>query len=242
MPGINFTVKDKPLFGRAFFAVFLAASVGVFYLYAPLAYGNAWTKAECNKVKLFEKWDWDCNTFLDSYADYSLAIPAASGPAPTGSAAALHGPAPPVAEDPQKDVVVTPGSSLAGMQQPQGGVTEERIEYRDDQGNLLDEEQVKALEGKVSFSTRYETRTRLVDAQGNEIYNRVVGEGEEGGSVGTSADGPEPETVAEPRVGEKSTKPAEVHVEGDVAKEERLAAVTAEPESEAAAQTGKDEL
>ncbi len=46
---------------------------------------------------------------------------------------------------------------------------EEKIEYRDQDGNLLDPEQVKALEGKVSFKTRYETRTRMVDAQGNEI-------------------------------------------------------------------------
>ena len=46
---------------------------------------------------------------------------------------------------------------------------EEKVEYRDQDGNILDPEQVKSLEGKVSFKTRYETRTRLVDAQGNEI-------------------------------------------------------------------------
>jgi dolichyl-phosphate-mannose-protein mannosyltransferase len=48
---------------------------------------------------------------------------------------------------------------------------EERIEYRDQDGNLLDESQVAALESdsKVSFKTKYETRTRLVDASGNEI-------------------------------------------------------------------------
>lgn len=40
---------------------------------------------------------------------------------------------------------------------------EEKVEYRDEDGNLLDEAQVAALEGKVSFSTRYETRTRMVD-------------------------------------------------------------------------------
>ena len=47
--------------------------------------------------------------------------------------------------------------------------TEERVEYRDQDGNLLNDEQVKALEGKVEFKTRYETRTRVVDAQGNEV-------------------------------------------------------------------------
>lgn len=51
---------------------------------------------------------------------------------------------------------------------------EERVEYRDDKGNLLNEEQVKALQGKVEFKTRYETRTRVVDDQGNEILNTVI--------------------------------------------------------------------
>lgn len=50
---------------------------------------------------------------------------------------------------------------------------EEHVEYRDQDGNLLDIEQVKALEGKVEFKTRYETRTRLVDEAGNEV---VIGE------------------------------------------------------------------
>ena len=57
--------------------------------------------------------------------------------------------------------VVPPGQRLVH--------TEERVEYRDQDGNLLNEEQVKALEGKVEFKTRYETRTRVVDAQGNEV-------------------------------------------------------------------------
>jgi dolichyl-phosphate-mannose-protein mannosyltransferase len=46
---------------------------------------------------------------------------------------------------------------------------EEKVEYRDQDGNLLNEEQVSSLKGKVSFKTRYETRTRMVDAEGNEI-------------------------------------------------------------------------
>lgn len=49
------------------------------------------------------------------------------------------------------------------------------MEYRDQDGNLLDEEQVKALEGKVEFKTRYETRTRLVDENGQEMGNPAGG-------------------------------------------------------------------
>lgn len=51
---------------------------------------------------------------------------------------------------------------------------EERIEYRDENGRILKEDEVEALAGKVSFKTRYETRTRIVDAQGNEVYEGLV--------------------------------------------------------------------
>lgn len=41
--------------------------------------------------------------------------------------------------------------------------TQARVEYRDQQGNILDEAVVESLrkEGKVSFETKHETRTRL---------------------------------------------------------------------------------
>ena len=67
----------------------------------------------------------------------------------------------------QDDSLVTP--QPGGEQRVVG--REERIEYRDQDGNLLDDSQISALEsdGKVSFKTKYETRTRLVDAEGNEI-------------------------------------------------------------------------
>lgn len=64
------------------------------------------------------------------------------------------------------------GISGAPKFEPQGQKVigrEERVEYRDQNGNLLNEEQVKALEGKVEFKTKYETRTRVVDADGNEV-------------------------------------------------------------------------
>ncbi|KAK3628339.1 Dolichyl-phosphate-mannose--protein mannosyltransferase 1 [Elasticomyces elasticus] len=247
LPG-QWTLKDRPFIGRTGAVVFLAASIVVFGLYAPLTYGNTWTKSECARVKLMDTWDWDCNTFLDSYADYSLAVPSASGPKPTG---AVAGPAPPVAEDPKMDVVVTPGGQV---QQPMGdvvsgGLTEEKIEYRDENGNLLDEEQVKALEGKVSFSTRYETRTRLVDAQGNEVGYEGEGEaqgnedaggyGEGAGVAGTMAEGPEPVTEGGESGEASKSPPGNVDVAEDVRKEEWVEGVkaTAEPEAEGVAAT-----
>jgi len=55
---------------------------------------------------------------------------------------------------------------------------EEKVEYRDENGNILNEEQVAELSGKVSFKTRYETRTRIVDEYGNEVYEGPAEEGD----------------------------------------------------------------
>jgi dolichyl-phosphate-mannose-protein mannosyltransferase len=96
---------------------------------------------------------------------------------------------------------------------------EEKVEYRDQDGNLLNEEQVKALEGKVSFKTRYETRTRVVDPQGNEIG----GFGEEAGVAPPHPDveGVDRETVAEPKA--HNDKPASRHdVQADESKEDSV--------------------
>lgn len=48
---------------------------------------------------------------------------------------------------------------------------EERIEYRDEAGNLLEPKEVARLqaEGKVSLQTKYQTQTRVIDASGNQI-------------------------------------------------------------------------
>jgi dolichyl-phosphate-mannose-protein mannosyltransferase len=109
---------------------------------------------------------------------------------------------------------------------------EEKIEYRDQDGNLLDPEQVKSLEGKVSFKTRYETRTRMVDAQGNEIIQPE--------SVGVAPPHPDVDNVDRQTVGipepEFKDGPASQHdVTADESKEasiENLDHGKAKPASE----------
>ncbi|CAK7201394.1 Dolichyl-phosphate-mannose--protein mannosyltransferase 1 [Sporothrix eucalyptigena] len=202
-----FRIKNNPLLGKAGAMTILAISAVVFTLFAPLAYGNTWTKAECKRVQLFGTWDWDCNTFLDSYADYDKLNTQSPAAVPTTAAAA-----PPVVQEqaPVADIPVGGGEhgqipieqaqeqlkeeQPQEVQQPpvepeqvhtQAPVApilaadgaegqqvlsrEERVEYRDQDGNILNAEQVEALRGKVEFKTRYETRTRLVDEAGNEI-------------------------------------------------------------------------
>lgn len=126
-----------------------------------------------------------------------------------------------------------------------GSFTEEKVEYRDEDGNLLDEEQVKALEGKVSFSTRYETRTRLVDAAGNEV-DGLVDEDDVQSNAGTKIEGVEQETPDATGEGEASKMPPKAPM-GDDQSNEKIAEAKsmdgqAKPESEAGKETGHGEL
>jgi dolichyl-phosphate-mannose-protein mannosyltransferase len=109
--------------------------------------------------------------------------------------------------------VLGPGQSVISR--------EEKVEYRDQDGNLLDPEQVKSLEGKVSFKTRYETRTRMIDAQGNEI--NVPAEEAGVAPPHPDVDGPDSSTVgkAEPEVQESPA--AQRKVKADESKEENVA-------------------
>jgi dolichyl-phosphate-mannose-protein mannosyltransferase len=63
-------LKQYPAIGQAAAVGFLAIAITVFTAYSPLAYGNMWTKDQCNSLKLFSTWDWDCNNFLDSVSSF----------------------------------------------------------------------------------------------------------------------------------------------------------------------------
>jgi dolichyl-phosphate-mannose-protein mannosyltransferase len=129
---------------------------------------------------------------------------------------------------------------------------EERIEYRDENGRVLDDEEVAALAGKVSFKTRYETRTRIVDGQGNEIYEGLVDAhgdepaGEDPAGVAPphpDVEGRNPETQVESAAAEASDVPPTVEVKEDQQKEKSIeqddSAGEAKPASEAQAATAE---
>ena len=122
----------------------------------------------------------------------------------------------PGAQKPSSDPSVTP------QPPPDDSILnrEERVEYRDQDGNLINEEQLKSLEGKVSFSTRYETRTRVVDAEGHEI-----GEGS-AGAEGFAPPHPdvdrEPETAADAPEDDGREYPATASPNDDLNKEKSV--------------------
>ena len=97
---------------------------------------------------------------------------------------------------------------------------EEKVEYRDQDGNILNEEQVAALQGKVSFETRYETRTRTVDAYGNEIGDGI--EGADGYAPPHPDAEREPETAVGIPEDDGREYPATASPEDDTIKEQSL--------------------
>jgi dolichyl-phosphate-mannose-protein mannosyltransferase len=105
---------------------------------------------------------------------------------------------------------------------------------------------VAALAGKVSFKTRYETRTRIVDGQGHEIYEGLVdahGGEEEAGVAPPHPDveGRNPETQQDSEPAEASDVPPTVEVEEDQQKEKSIEQdkQEAKPASEAQAATAE---
>lgn len=63
-------IRENPIINKTATVSFLVISAAVFMLYAPLAYGNMWTKSECKRVKLFDSWDFDCNTFYNNVSSF----------------------------------------------------------------------------------------------------------------------------------------------------------------------------
>jgi dolichyl-phosphate-mannose-protein mannosyltransferase len=112
--------------------------------------------------------------------------------------------------------------------EPQVIGQEEHVEYRDQNGNLLDEAQVAELlaEGKASFQTKYETRTRMVDEFGNEVNASGVAPDH------PDVQGQNPDTKGVPEEKGRS-QPADVNAGGSVKKEDDGKAKPASDASEA---------
>ncbi|KAH7119820.1 Dolichyl-phosphate-mannose-protein mannosyltransferase-domain-containing protein [Dendryphion nanum] len=251
-------LKKYPAIGQAAAVGFLAISITVFTVYSPLAYGNAWTQDLCNSAKLFPTWDWDCNNFLTSYEAYNSQITdVPSIAAPSSAAPAIPAvpvvPVPEAQEEPVKEPADPNVSEPAAVSPPPVGKDlpilskEEKIEYRDENGRVLNDEEVAALAGKVSFKTRYETRTRIIDGNGNEIYEALVdqrdGEGPGVAPPHPDVEGRNPETKENSGEAEASEAPPTVEAVDDQKKERSVENQKKDPKpaSEAQAATGQQQ-
>lgn len=64
--------KENRFINRVGTVSFLVLSIAAFSLFSPLAYGGQWTKDECKRVKIFDKWDWECNNFHEKVSYTSI--------------------------------------------------------------------------------------------------------------------------------------------------------------------------
>ena len=231
-------MPQRPFIGRTAAILFVAFVIFAFTIYAPLAYGNQWTQSECNRAKFLTTWDWDCSAFHTTYDQYSFDVPSVDSTIPASSPEAVPPPA--------DEVNVTPGVN-APIQSDGNVRREERVEYRDEHGNLLNEEQVKELSGKVSFQTRYETRTRIIDAFGNELYEgpaESVPEHLKQNIVPApehpDVEGGNPETKGGPKEGDASEAPPSVDAERDLELDREWSAKGKSGKPKPASEMGKE--
>lgn len=163
-------VKNK-LFSYAILATYFVLASTFYVRYSPLIYGSPWTKSLCEKAKFLDM-DFDCNAFLETYEQYDTykAI------VPTTKA----------------DVVVTvtetnvktevefsgqkAGQSSVNVIPPPVPNANERVEYKDEHGNLLSEEQVNALvaAGQVNVEKRYMKDGKYYNEKGEEIPDQFA--------------------------------------------------------------------
>lgn len=172
------------------------------------------------------------------YSEYAKYTPTIGEVKPTTSSAEVVS---------SQSEATTPQAAPLADQQVIG--QEERVEYRDQDGNLLDPEEVAQLiaEGVASFSTKYETETKLVDQFGNVIpdEDRSLYEAQEPASEPESVapehpdvEGQNPDTKG---AVDGSREPASVEVPAQPAQNEAEQSPEAEPPSDAVEATASEE-
>ncbi|KAJ5768063.1 hypothetical protein N7533_000646 [Penicillium manginii] len=174
---------SKPIIGKAVMAAFLGLSVA----------------SACESSKLLSGWDFNCNTFYTDLSQYITDVPSI-GAIPTTPAVQAAVPEAKKAQDP---VDAAQDQDQAAVTEPKLSGSVARVEYRDQNGNILDDSLVSSLrsEGKVKFETRYESKRLenaqeipIVDGQLAPPHPDVEGQNPETGS--NAADSAAPESPA----------------------------------------------
>ncbi|KAF8931820.1 hypothetical protein BGZ58_007386 [Dissophora ornata] len=57
--------------------VIVSVAIFVFKASSPLVYGSEWTQSQCEASKMLSTWDYDCNQYPKSYAEYAIDAAAA---------------------------------------------------------------------------------------------------------------------------------------------------------------------
>ncbi|KAJ5885001.1 Dolichyl-phosphate-mannose--protein mannosyltransferase 1 [Penicillium taxi] len=225
-------LASRPAIGKILITVFLGLSIAVFTIYSPLIYGNPWTQGACQRAKLLPGWDFDCNLFHSDLSQYVTQI---GTPAALPTQSHVPPPPPPQQAIPQAQVPVQEPepeqpqvSEKPDVTKPSLAGSVARVEYRDQDGNILPETLVASLraEGKVKFETRYESQSRLQNAHEIPIVDGQLA------PPHPDVEGQNPETGTSPEDSVPPERPASV-VEGNEPSVEQVKTQEAKPASEA---------
>jgi dolichyl-phosphate-mannose-protein mannosyltransferase len=64
--------RDAPRRAVQVTLVFIVVVVAVFSALRPVAYGGKWTKSLCEKARVIDTWDFDCNAFHNDVRPISI--------------------------------------------------------------------------------------------------------------------------------------------------------------------------
>lgn len=186
-------IKNKKI-GYFLLATYFALAGAFFAWYSPLIYASPWTKSLCEKSKFLDM-DFECNTFLKTYEEYDqfdASIKAANATSAVtvtdtnvntvidagDNAGPVNNEVQPEQGDdaasnrdaPQQPIIA--GGKLINPELKEG----EKIEYKDEHGNVLSEEQVQALiaKGGVNVEKRYQVDGKFYNEAGQEIPDQFA--------------------------------------------------------------------
>ncbi|KAJ7476966.1 glycosyltransferase family 39 protein [Mycena galericulata] len=169
-------------------AVLIILAVWNFVHFSPLAYGGQWTKSKCNSSKWLKTWDFSCNDFPESYAEYGgIAAPTPHTP----PVLATGGQGVPAAEpDPEHTSVYVvkpePGHDIFG-----GERQEVRSKARPP---VVDEDKIIS----EAMQTTEAAESALTEASASVSASASAAEGtSEAASLSASSASESPETAAE---------------------------------------------
>lgn len=190
------TSSLRPRWRLQIAAVLAILAIWNFSIFSPLAYGNAWTKAECHNAQWLRTWDFSCDDFLDDYSLYQgliLATPQKSSAAaaplatiggePDGRGAIVVednlGQAPNAPQAHAEETTVNPGKAEPGRDifapHPQIDIKSENMAIP--QPAVDDEPKAISSVGAASSSENLETHEeKTAETPGGEPSSAATGE------------------------------------------------------------------
>lgn len=82
---VSHVCRRKKIVGYGFVIAFAIACIAFFNYYKPLVYGIPWTKEMCKKSQWLSGWDYNCDTYLNSYEEYANQTTRVFGIEPTST-------------------------------------------------------------------------------------------------------------------------------------------------------------